>query len=118
MNFGEIQISMQYRKGVLDLGMAYPFQLVALVRKGIIDEADRKDVEEKIKSGVPAPQIPIIFYTVFQYADGSMADGIDAGVMAVVEILRGPAKGRLVEVGVELVKLNEVEEDNDSDSNS
>ena len=111
MNFGSIQISMCYRKGVLDLANANVYQLRMLVAKDVISEAEKAEVEKNLKAGAAVPQIPIRFHTVFQYADGDMSDGIDAGAMAAVEILTGPAKGRLLEVPLEVIRLDDLEED-------
>ena len=111
MNFGSIQISMCYRKGVLDLAKANVYQLRMFVAKDVISEAEKAEIEKNLKVGAAVPQIPIRFHTVFQYAHGSMADGIEAGAMAAVEILKGPAKGQLLEVSIDLVRLDDLEED-------
>ena len=111
MNFGSIQISMCYRKGVLDLAKANVYQLRMFVAKDVISEAEKAEIEKNLKVGAAVPQIPIRFHTVFQYADGDMSDGIEAGVLAAVEVLKGPAKGQLLEVSIDLVRLDDLEED-------
>lgn len=111
MNFGSIQISMCYRKGIIDLAKANHYELVMFAKKGIITDDEKDEIEKNLKVGAAVPQIPIRFHTVFQYADGDMSDGIEAGVLAAVEILKGPAKGQLLEVSIDLVRLDDLEED-------